>query len=179
MSRVAKLPIFIPNDIEIKINKQLVLIKSKNEELKYNLHKSVKIVYNNNILSFSTNLGYDNFWSHVGTARSIINSMIVGIKVNFEKKLFLSGVGYKVSLSNKNSLLTMSLGYSHSINYELPNGVFANVPSQTEIVLKSSNKQLLGQVAANLRSYRIPESYKGKGIRYSDEFIRIKEAKKK
>jgi len=112
-----------------------------------------------------------------GTARANINNMVVGVSQGFERKLILNGVGYRAKAAGE--VLNLSLGFSHPVDHAIPAGVTCETPSQTEVILKSANKQLIGQVAANIRAYRKPEPYKGKGIRYSDEYVRRKEAKKK
>ena len=111
-----------------------------------------------------------------GTTRALVNNMIIGVSQGFEKKLELRGVGYRAKASGKS--LELTLGFSHPVVYELPNEVEVEIPSQTEIILRSFNKQVLGQVAAEIRSFRPPEPYKGKGVRYSDEYVKRKEAKK-
>ena len=116
-------------------------------------------------------------WAMAGTYRSLVNNMVTGVSKGFERKLELIGVGYRAQAKGK--VLNLTLGFSHPVDYELPEGVTAETPSQTEILLKSADKQLLGQVAANVRSFRPPEPYKGKGVRYADEYVRRKEAKKK
>ncbi|QCI27321.1 50S ribosomal protein L6 [Buchnera aphidicola] len=178
MSRIAKKPILVPDNINISLNKENITIIKDNQSISQNIHNSVQINYNDNKLFFKSKSNNYNGWMHAGTMRSLVNSMILGVTIGFSKKLQLIGVGYRISLE-KNNVLNMSLGYSHIIKYVLPINVFATIISSTEIILKSINKQLLGQVAANLRSKRKPEVYKGKGIRYFNEYIRIKEAKKK
>ncbi|CAL4324878.1 50S ribosomal protein L6 [Buchnera aphidicola] len=181
MSRVAKRAISVPLGVEIFLKKEKFLVKGKYGTLSHKIHDSIHVNYENNLISFKIKKeSYANktAWVQAGTTRSLINSMIIGVSQGYEKKLQLIGVGYRVSIINSN-VIKMFLGYSHPIEYLLPNGIIAEIPSQTEIILKSSSKQLIGQVAANLRSFRPPEPYKGKGIRYSDEIIRIKEAKKK
>ncbi|CAL4043895.1 50S ribosomal protein L6 [Buchnera aphidicola] len=178
MSRIAKNPVVIPSGVEINLKEQQIFIKGKHGELTYIFHKSVIIEQKKSLLFFTARLNYVDGWSQAGTSRALVYSMIIGVTEGFSKKLQLIGVGYRISLTKKN-VINMSLGYSHPIKYELPCGVSAEITSQTEVVLKGANKQLVGQVAANLRSYRIPESYKGKGIRYENEVVRIKEAKKK
>ncbi|QCI24013.1 50S ribosomal protein L6 [Buchnera aphidicola (Macrosiphoniella sanborni)] len=178
MSRVAKCPIIVPSDINIKLDLQLISIKGKYGYLSRVINKSVKIEYLNDKIFFSPRSGFSDGWAQAGTSRALVNSMIVGVSEQFIKKLQLSGVGYRVSITGSN-VINMSLGYSHIITYNLPKGVFADNPSPTEIIIRGIDKQLVGQIAANLRSYRTPEPYKGKGIRYSDEIVRIKEAKKK
>jgi len=116
-------------------------------------------------------------WALAGTTRALVNNMVIGVSTGFQKKLELNGVGYRAKAAGKT--LNLTLGFSHPVDYELPEGVTAETPSQTEIVLKGADKQLIGQVAAEIRAFRPPEPYKGKGIRYSDEYVRRKEAKKK
>ena len=118
-----------------------------------------------------------NGWAQAGTARSLLDNMIVGVSQGFEKKLQLNGVGYRAQAQGKK--LNLTLGFSHPVAYEMPEGISVETPSQTEIVVKGVDKQLIGQVAANIRAYRPPEPYKGKGVRYADEVVRRKEAKKK
>lgn len=178
MSRVAKRPIFIPSDIDVQLNSQVILIKGKYGHLSRTIHRSVKIQYLNDQIFFSPRLSFSDAWAQAGTARSLINSMIVGVSERFSKKLHFSGVGYRVSIT-KGNIINMSLGYSHPITYCLPENIDVENPSPTEIIIKGIDKQLVGQISANLRAYRMPEPYKGKGIRYSDEVVRIKEAKKK
>lgn len=178
MSRIAKCPIVIPSGVEIKLTKKTLFIKGCNGESTYIINKSVIIENNDECLFFKANSNFLDGWSQAGTSRALVYAMIIGVTKGFEKKLQLFGVGYRVTMLEKN-IVTMSLGYSHPIIYKLPIGIYAETPSQTEIILKGSNKQLVGQVAATLRAYRIPEPYKGKGIRYENEIVRIKEAKKK
>lgn len=178
MSRVAKATIFIPDGVKIKINEFSILVKGKNGELTKNIHHNVVIKCKKNHLNFYPQKIFSkNCWAQAGTARALVYKMIVGVSEGFTKKLQLIGVGYKaVVQSNK---LILSIGLSHNINYILPNKIIALCPSQTEIIIKGIDEQLVKQVAANIRSYRKPEPYKGKGIRYENEFIKIKESKKK
>ncbi|WAI11690.1 MAG: 50S ribosomal protein L6 [Buchnera aphidicola (Macrosiphum albifrons)] len=178
MSRVAKCPIVIPSDINIQLDLQDILIKGKYGHLSRTIHRSVKIEYLNNKIIFSPRLGFSDGWAQAGTSRALVNSMIIGVSQKFSKKLQFSGVGYRVSII-KGNVINMSLGYSHMITYHLPKGINVENLSPTEIIIQGIDKQLVGQIAANLRSYRVPEPYKGKGIRYSDEIVRMKEAKKK
>ncbi|QJC32120.1 50S ribosomal protein L6 [Enterobacteriaceae endosymbiont of Donacia versicolorea] len=177
MSRIAKKFIIIPNNVKIFIEKQNINIKGKNGSLKNTFNKKVKIFLKKNQLSFEPISKCKNGWAQAGTTRSIINSMIIGVTKGFSKKLILFGVGYKISI--KNNKLNLALGFSHLIFYNLPKGIIGECLNPNEIILKGLDKQLLGQVAADIRSYRPPEPYKGKGIRYSDEKIKIKETKKK
>ncbi|XRX42688.1 MAG: 50S ribosomal protein L6 [Buchnera aphidicola (Eriosoma harunire)] len=178
MSRVAKCPIIVPPEVQVLINKQVITISKNKTVLRRVIHNSVNISYCNNVLKFINRFNSVVGWAQAGTARSLVFSMIIGVTEGFCKKLHFSGVGYRVSVDHDN-VVSMSIGYSHLIKYLLPLGIVADVPSPNEIVLKGSDKQLVGQVAANLRSYRVPELYKGKGIRYDNEIIKIKEAKKK
>ena len=129
------------------------------------------------MLTFEPHEGAADGWAQAGTARAIVNNMVTGVASGFEKRLTLIGVGYRAQVQG--SSVNLSLGFSHPVVYNLPQGVTAEAPSQTEIVLKSADRQLLGQVAAEIRALRPPEPYKGKGVRYSDEYVRRKEAKKK
>ncbi|AAO27158.1 50S ribosomal protein L6 [Buchnera aphidicola str. Bp (Baizongia pistaciae)] len=179
MSRIAKQPIVIPSDVSITLIGQMVIVKGSKGELKRLIHDSVLVKSVKSCLVFSSRINSSvKGWAQAGTARSLVNSMIHGVTVGFFKKLKLFGVGYRISI-NSSKNLNMSLGYSHIIEYVLPFGIFVESISQAEIIVKGINKQLVGQVAANLRAYRKSEPYKGKGIRYSNEIVRVKEAKKK
>jgi large subunit ribosomal protein L6 len=177
MSRIAKAPIDLPAGVEIKISGQDVTITGKNGTLSISLNDAVSISQGDNVLSFGPKANADNGWAQAGTARAIVNNMVSGVTTGFRKNLTLIGVGYRAQVQGQKVNLT--LGFSHPVVYDLPLGVTAETPSQTEIVLKSADKQLLGQVAAEIRAFRPPEPYKGKGVRYSDEYVRRKEAKKK
>lgn len=177
MSRVAKAPIVIPDGVEIKINSQIIGVKGEKGQCSYSMHKAVEVVYSDSVLTFNLRKEFPNCWKQAGTARALVNSMVRGVSKGFTKKLHLVGVGYRAAV--KNSMISLSLGYSHPVSYQLPTGITAECPSQTEIVLKSADKQLIGQVAADLQAFRRPEPYKGSGIRYAGEVIRTKEAKKK
>lgn len=177
MSRVAKSKILIPEGVNIDINNNIISIKGKNGVLKKLLHKKVFIKNKNNTLKFYPSDISNNCWVQAGTERSLINSMIIGVSKGFEKKLNLIGVGYKANIEQ--NYIVLYLGFSHTIKYFLPKKITATCPIQTEIIIKGINKQLVNQVAAKIRSYRKPEPYKGKGIRYENEFIKIKESKKK
>ncbi|OCG00407.1 50S ribosomal protein L6 [Gilliamella sp. wkB112] len=177
MSRVAKAHVVIPAGVEVKLNGQVITIKGKNGELTRSINNAVVINQEENNIKFSPRDGYADAWAQAGTARALINAMVIGVTEGFTKKLQLVGVGYRAQV--KGSTIGLSLGYSHPIEHQLPKGVTAECPSQTEIVLKSADKQLIGQVAADIRAYRRPEPYKGKGVRYADEVVRTKEAKKK
>lgn len=177
MSRVAKAPIVIPAGVEVKLNGQNITIKSKNNELARTVHKAVEVKYTDNQLVFIARKNFSDAWAHAGTTRSLLNAMVIGVTKGFTKKLQLVGVGYRATI--KGNIISLFLGFSHSVEHKLPAGITVKCPSQTEIVLEGADKQVVGQVSAELRAYRRPESYKGKGIRYADEIVRIKEAKKK
>ena len=144
--------------------------------LDFNMPSSVSLEINENIISVSYDEENQQSIALAGTTRSLVNNMIIGVTQGFEKKLELIGVGYRAKASGK--LLELTLGFSHPIKYQLPDEVEVETPSQTEVVLKSHNKQILGQAAAEIRAFRPPEPYKGKGVRYSDEQVKRKEAKK-
>ena len=177
MSRVAKAPVTIPSGVEISLDKQLVTVKSSKATLTHNLNDSVVVSQQESQLTFAPIEGAADGWAQAGTARALLNNMIKGVTEGFEKKLQLIGVGYRAAV--KGNSINLTLGFSHPVEYALPEGVTAESPSQTELVIKGADKQLVGQVAANIRAYRRPEPYKGKGVRYADENVRRKEAKKK
>ena len=177
MSRIAKAPIELPSGVDVSIAGQDVTVKGKNGTLSISLNNAVAVNQAENVLTFEPREGASDGWAQAGTARAIVNNMVTGVASGFEKRLTLIGVGYRAQVQGSSVIL--SLGFSHPVVYNLPQGVTAEAPSQTEIVLKSADRQLLGQVAAEIRALRPPEPYKGKGVRYSDEYVRRKEAKKK
>lgn len=177
MSRVARTPVVIPAGVEIKLDGQVITIKGKKGELTRTIHKAVEVKYADNQLTFKPCEGFADAWAQAGTARSLLNAMVIGVTENFTKKLQLVGVGYRAAI--KGNTVSLSLGFSHPIKYTLPTGITAKCSSQTEIVLEGADKQAIGQVAVELRAYRRPEPYKGKGVRYADEIVRTKETKKK
>tara|TARA_X000000368_G_scaffold71902_1_gene52518 strand:+ start:1660 stop:2208 length:549 start_codon:yes stop_codon:yes gene_type:complete len=176
MSRVAKNPITIPDSLTLSIENNVVKVKGSKGEIDFDLPSSVSLEVNENIISVNYDENDQQSVALAGTTRSIVNNMIIGVTEGYEKKLELIGVGYRAKASGK--LLELTLGFSHPIKYKLPEGVDVETPSQTEVVLKSHNKQILGQAAAEIRAFRPPEPYKGKGVRYSDEQVKRKEAKK-
>ena len=177
MSRIAKSPITLPSGCEVKQEGQKVSVKGPKGELSAEINNLVSVSVSDGVVTVSPAEEDQKAWAQAGTARSLINNMVTGVTDGFERKLVLNGVGYRAQA--KGSTVNLTLGFSHPIDYALPDGVKAETPSQTEIVLTSIDKQLLGQVAANIRSFRPPEPYKGKGVRYADEYVRRKEAKKK
>jgi large subunit ribosomal protein L6 len=175
MSRVAKTPVEIPAGVELKLTGQHVAVKGKNGSLELTVHDAVAVKQDDNVLSFEGKDDKSN--AMAGTMRVLVNNMVIGVSEGFEKKLLLNGVGYRAKASG--SILNLTLGFSHPVDYKLPEGVTAETPTQTEIVVKGANKQQVGQVASEIRAFRPPEPYKGKGVRYSDEHVRRKETKKK
>ena len=176
MSRVAKSPINILENVDFSINENIVNVKGSKGVLEFYIPQSISLEIKENIINVRYNEADQQSVALAGTTRSLINNMIIGVTNGFEKKLELIGVGYRAKASGK--LLELTLGFSHPVKYQLPEEVEVETPSQTEIVLKSHNKQLLGQAAAEIRAFRPPEPYKGKGVRYADEQVKRKEAKK-
>lgn len=177
MSRVAKAPVTLPQGTSVTLNDRQIEVKGKNGNMSLHLHELVELKQEEGVVTLSPVSDTKDAWMHTGTVRALLNNIVVGVTQGFEKKLQLIGVGYRAQAAGNK--VTLNVGYSHPIEYTLPEGVKAETPSQTEIVLKSIDKQKLGQAAANIRSFRPPEPYKGKGIRYSDEYVARKEAKKK
>tara|TARA_R110000822_G_scaffold226254_14_gene359055 strand:- start:34940 stop:35473 length:534 start_codon:yes stop_codon:yes gene_type:complete len=177
MSRVAKNPVNIPAGVEVTLNDSEISVKGSKTTLSMPLNDKVEIKQDDNVLSFLPKDDSKQANAMSGTIRSLVHNMVVGVTQGFEKKLQLIGVGYRAQAQGNK--LNLTLGFSHPVVHELPEGVTAETPTQTEIVLKTADKQLLGQVAAEIRAYRPPEPYKGKGVRYADEQVRRKEAKKK
>jgi len=177
MSRVANSPVEIPKGVETNISDTEIHVKGGKGNLRLSLHNSVAVAHDGEILSISAKDGSRQANAMAGTFRSLINNMMLGVSQGFVKKLELQGVGYRAKAEGKK--INITVGYSHPINYQLPEGVSAETPSQTEIVISGADKQLVGQVAAEIRDFRPPEPYKGKGIRYVDERVFRKEAKKK
>ncbi len=177
MSRVANSPVEIPKGVETKLSESEISVKGSKGNLNLVLHSTVAVAQDGEILNVSAKDGSRQANAMAGTFRSIINNMLVGVSRGFEKKLELQGVGYRAKVEARK--INITVGYSHPINYQLPEGVTAETPSQTEIVISGADKQLVGQVAAEIRDFRPPEPYKGKGIRYADERVYRKEAKKK
>lgn len=175
MSRVAKSPVIVPTGVDIKLEGSHLTVKGGKGTLSMNVHEKVTVTVDGGQVTFDVK--DPQAWVQAGTARALVNNMVVGVSKGFERKLELIGVGYRAKAGGKT--LNLTLGFSHPIDYELPAGVTAETPTQTEILLRAADKQLLGQAAAKIRSFRPPEPYKGKGIRYSDEHVLRKEAKKK
>ncbi|WP_448567198.1 50S ribosomal protein L6 [Thalassotalea ganghwensis] len=177
MSRVAKAPVTVPAGVTVTLSGQDLTVKGPIGELSHTVHSLVSVSQEENEIKTTVAEESKAAWAQAGTARALINNMIQGVSTGFTKTLVLNGVGYRAKAAGKS--LDLSLGFSHPISHAIPDGITVETPSQTEVVLKGADKQLVGQVAANIRAYRKPEPYKGKGIRYSDEYVRRKEAKKK
>lgn len=177
MSRVGKTPIQIPSGVEIKIDGRNVLVKGSKGQLNIDLHPYTQAKTEEGFLRVSPVKENSDHWAMTGTMRALLNNMVIGVTQGFEKKLQLIGVGYRAQAQGQK--LNLSLGFSHPIEFNVPNGITIETPSQTEVLVKGSDKQLVGEVAAKIRAYRPPEPYKGKGVRYADERVIMKEAKKK
>ncbi|MCU7938394.1 MAG: 50S ribosomal protein L6 [gamma proteobacterium symbiont of Bathyaustriella thionipta] len=177
MSRVTK-PVAIPSGIEISQNGQEISVKGSKGQLQMNLNSAVTMTLEDGNASFApVNTSDKNSDAIIGTMKSIVTNMMKGVSEGFEKKLTLIGVGYRAKAQGNK--VDLSLGFSHPVEHELPEGITAETPSQTEIIIRGIDKQKVGQVAADIRAYRPPEPYKGKGVRYTDEYVVRKEAKKK
>jgi len=174
MSRIANSPIELPKGVEYSESDGTIRVKGSKGTLEMDLHPSVEASVDDGTLSVRPREG--GTMAMAGTMRALIANMVHGVSEGFEKKLALVGVGYRAQVQGKK--VNLQLGFSHPVDFEVPDGVTVETPSQTEIVVKGSDKQLVGQVAAKIRAYRPPEPYKGKGVRYADERVVMKEAKK-
>ena len=177
MSRVAKNPVKLPAGVEITLQGQQLSVKGAKGTLNLSVHPSVEVIQEGGELRFAARNGDQQNRAMAGTTRALVNNMVIGVSQGFERKLQLVGVGYRAQ--SKGTVLSLALGFSHPVEYELPEGITAETPSQTDILIKGIDKQKVGQVAAEIRDFRRPEPYKGKGVRYSDEVVLRKEAKKK
>jgi len=177
MSRIAKQPVEVPSGVELSINGLELLAKGPKGSLSVTLHDCVEVKNEDNVLTFSPKDGKKSSMAVTGTIRSVVSNIVTGVSSGFEKKLLLVGVGYRAQLQGKN--LSLSLGFSHPVIYPVPEGIEIEAVSATEIIVRGCNKQQVGQVCAEIRAFRPPEPYKGKGVKYADEQIIRKEAKKK
>jgi large subunit ribosomal protein L6 len=177
MSRVAKKPVVIPSGVEVSINGRTVAVKGPKGTMKFDVHKHVRVVQQDNAMILDSKPELDVGMTMAGTMRALLNNVVVGVSTGFERRLELVGVGYRAQVRGKT--LNLLLGYSRPIDYAIPEGVTIETPSQTEIVVRGVDKQRVGHVAAQIRGFRPPEPYKGKGIKYVGEQIIRKEAKKK
>ena len=178
MSRIAKMPINIPKGVEVEIGERVVSVSGPNGTLSQNYNKTdVALLFDKDQVTVAPSASSIHAKAMSGTIRSLVSNMVDGVTKGFEKKLSLVGVGYKAQV--KGSTLNLALGFSHPVGYEIPGELKAVTPSPTEIIISGADKQKVGQVAAEIRAYRPPEPYKGKGVRYSDESVVLKETKKK
>ena len=178
MSRVAKNPITVPKGIDVQIDEQSVTVKGKKGVAIFPYPKQVIVkLTTDKVLKFEPCNKSKRASALAGTTRAIVNNMVHGVNIGFEKRLKLVGVGYRAQVSG--GILNLTLGYSHPVHFRIPDDMTIETPSQTEIIVKGINKQRIGQVTAEIRAFRKPEPYKGKGIRYVDEVVVIKETKKK
>ena len=177
MSRVAKNPVVLPKGVEATLTAEQISIKGPLGTLSRQLNGDVKIVRQDDKLTFEASSGSKQSNAMSGTMRALLHNMVHGVTKGFEKKLSLVGVGYRAQAQGDK--LNLALGFSHPVVHQMPKGVKVETPTQTEIIIKGADKQQVGQVAAEVRAYRKPEPYKGKGVRYVDEVIVLKETKKK
>ncbi|WP_370262791.1 50S ribosomal protein L6 [Limnobacter sp.] len=177
MSRVGKAPIKVPAGVQVTVTGQQVAVKGSSAELKLSVNSLVKPKFEDGVLSVQPVNDSTDANAQSGTARALLANMVQGVSKGFERKLQLVGVGYKAAVQGDS--LNLALGFSHPVIHKLPAGVKAETPTPTEIIVKGADKQVVGQTAAEIRAYRPPEPYKGKGVRYADERVVIKETKKK
>jgi large subunit ribosomal protein L6 len=177
MSRIAKYPVTVPSGVQIALNAGKLSVKGPKGNLDHQVHPLVKVMQEGSLLKFERTNDSALARAVSGTTRALVNNMVQGVAKGFERKLTIIGVGYRAAVQGKK--LNLTLGYSHPVVYDVPAGITIECPDQTNIIVKGADKQLVGQVAADIRSYRKPEPYKGKGVRYTDERVVKKEAKKK
>jgi len=177
MSRVAKSPVTIPSGVDVNFDGGQVKVSGKNGELAHDINQGVAVQEDDGVLRFEPRRRDQEGFALAGMTRAIVNNMVTGVSSGFERRLNLQGVGYRAQMQGET--LSLTLGFSHPVEYRIPEGVSVETPSNTEIVVRGIDKQLVGQTAANIRGYRPPEPYKGKGVRYADERVVMKEAKKK
>ncbi len=177
MSRIANYPVSVPSGVQVALAGAKLSVKGPKGNLEHEVHPLVKVLQEGNLLKFKRTNDSSMARAVSGTTRALVNNMVTGVAKGFEKKLTIIGVGYRVAVQGKK--LNLTLGYSHPIVYDIPNGITIEAPDQTNLVVKGADKQLVGQVAAEIRGYRSPEPYKGKGVRYANEVVVKKEAKKK
>ena len=177
MSRIAKYPVEVPSGVEVKLAQGQLNIKGPKGRLEYRVHPKVTVTHDGKQIKFAAadDSQFANAMS--GTTRAQVSNMVLGVTKGFEKRMTIIGVGYRAAVQGK--ALNLTLGFSHPVAYPIPEGITIECPDQTNIVVKGADKQLVGQVAAEIRAYRSPEPYKGKGVRYTDEHVVKKEAKKK
>ncbi len=177
MSRVAKNPITLPSGVDLNLNGSELTVKGSKGTMKLDLHPYVTLKNENGVVTVAPVKEDREQWAMAGTFRALVGNMVTGVSTGFQKKLQLIGVGYRAQAKGK--VLNLNLGFSHPVDYPVPEGITIETPSQTEIVVSGCDKQRVGQVSAEIRAFRPPEPYKGKGVRYADEHVARKEAKKK
>jgi large subunit ribosomal protein L6 len=177
MSRVAKNPVAIPEKVEVVLSANSIAVNGPLGKLSHPLTDAVALKREGETITFTATSNSQHSRAMSGTLRALVANMVTGVSTGFTKKLTLVGVGYKANAQG--SMLNLELGYSHPINHKMPVGITVQTPTPTEVILTGYDKQVVGQIAAQIRSYRAPEPYKGKGVRYSDEVVAIKETKKK
>ena len=177
MSRIANAPVAVPKGVEVKVNGQNVAVKGPKGQLEHNVHRDVEVTLEESELKFKARSGSKPAIAQAGTARALVNNLVTGVNDGFEKRLTLVGVGYRAQAKGKS--LNLALGFSHPVDFPVQDDIEIETPSQTEIVVRGIDKQRVGQISAVIRAFRPPEPYKGKGVRYTDEYVARKEAKKK
>ena len=177
MSRIAKIPVTIPKGVSVNLSGTMLTVKGSLGELSQEIHPTVNLDISDDSVAFIADLTNAEAKTMVGTMRSLVNNMVTGVSAGFNKALKMVGVGYRAQVAG--NVLKISAGFSHPVELTMPEGISVECPSATEIVVKGIDKQAVGQQAAVIRAIRPPEPYKGKGIRYADEVIQLKEGKKK
>lgn len=177
MSRISKNPVTVPSNVDITIANSKITVKGPNGVLEQSINPQISLKQENQSILVDMKVNSKEIHALSGTIRSLISNMVTGVTTGFERKLQLVGVGYRAQLNGNN--INLNLGYSHPIIYKIPDGINIEITTPTEIVIKGIDKQQVGQTAAEIRAYRKPEPYKGKGVRYDDEVVHLKEAKKK
>ncbi|MCG8325557.1 MAG: 50S ribosomal protein L6, partial [Thiotrichales bacterium] len=169
-------PVKVPSGVDVNITDTAITVKGSKGEMSHRIHRLVSVAREDGNLTFRANNNSKTAKALSGTTRAVVQNLVTGVSDGFERKLEINGIGYRAQAQGK--VLNLTLGFSHPVNYPIPEGITIETPSQTEIVIKGMDKQMIGQVAAEIRAYRPPEPYKGKGVKYSDERIVRKEAKK-
>jgi len=177
MSRVGKKPIELPKGVELSVKDKVVTVKGAKGTLSHTLHDAVELKVEGNVVTFAPRAGFEKANVQAGTARALVNNLVTGVSQGFTRKLNLVGVGFRAAVQGKN--LNLTLGFSHPVVFEIPEGLTVTCPTQTEILVAGTDKHAVGQAAANIRGFRPPEPYQGKGVRYDNEVVVLKEAKKK
>lgn len=177
MSRIANSPVPVPEGVEITLNDKELSVKGSKGNLSLTIHELVELKHEDGEMKLAATKSSKTSGALAGTFRALVANMVTGVTTGFQKELQLIGVGYRAQGQGKK--LNLSLGFSHPVVYEVPEGIEIETPTQTQVIVRGIDKRLVGQVAADIRAYRPPEPYKGKGVRYVDEYVKRKEAKKK